>query len=55
MNEGAWMQLVLLTGWLILAASAFASYRMSWGQTIRMALLWAAIFTGAALVFDMIL
>ena len=54
MNEFGWVQLVALAGWLILAASAYASYRMNWGQTIRLALIWAGIFTAVGLLFSIV-
>jgi len=38
--------------WLALMGSAFASYRLGWGQTIRMALTWVAIFLGLYLVVE---
>lgn len=54
MNEYGWVQLVALGGWLILAASAYASYRMNWSQTIRLALIWAGIFTAVGLLFSIV-
>lgn len=46
MNEGAIVSLVTLLGWLILAGSAFASYRLDWSKTVKLALVWLAIFAG---------
>lgn len=54
MNEYAWVQIVALAGWLILAASAFASYRLNWSRTIRMALIWAGIFVAMGLLFSIL-
>ncbi|MFV0643381.1 MAG: hypothetical protein ACK5NN_02600 [Sphingomonadaceae bacterium] len=50
MNEFSLIHLITLTGWLILACSSLASYQLSWKSGIRMALIWATIFTGTALV-----
>lgn len=47
------IQLVALFGWLILAGSAFASYRLNWRESVRMALLWGGIFVTVALVFSL--
>lgn len=55
MNEYNWVHLVALGGWLILAASAFASYRMNWSQTVRFALIWAGIFLAVGLLFSMVM
>ena len=33
-------------GWLIVVGSALASYRLKWGQMLRMGLVWLAIFVG---------
>ena len=48
MNNLETMQIVALCGWLVLAASAFAGYRLSWKRSLVYALMWASIF---ALVF----
>lgn len=55
MNEHGAVQLVALFGWLILAGSAFASYRLGWKESVRMALLWAGIFTAVALLFSLVM
>lgn len=55
MNEYGWVQLVALGAWLILAASAFASFRMNWSQTVRLALIWAGIFLAIGLLFSMVM
>lgn len=54
MSEHGWVQIVALVGWLVLAASAYASYRMNWSQTIRLALIWAGIFVAVGLVFSIV-
>ncbi|KPP85441.1 MAG: hypothetical protein ACOCYR_02925 [Erythrobacter sp.] len=42
--------IVSLLGWLVIAGSALASYRLGWGQIARMALTWLAIFAGLFLL-----
>jgi hypothetical protein len=37
-------------GWLLLAGSALASFRLGWSRLAKMALVWAAIFTGLTLL-----
>jgi hypothetical protein len=49
------VQLVALLGWLILAGSAFASYRLGWKESVRMGLVWAGIFVAVALLFSMVM
>lgn len=46
-----WLQLVSLSGWLVLMLAVFASYRLEWRTTVRYALIWIAIFVGMALLF----
>lgn len=48
------VQVIALIGWLILAGSAFASYKMSWGKTARLALTWLAIFLGVFVVISLV-
>lgn len=38
--------------WLVIATSAFASHRLGWSATIRMVLVWVAIFAGLFLVVE---
>lgn len=47
------VQIVALLGWLLLAGSAFAGYRLGWKESIRMALIWAGIFVAVALAFSL--
>ncbi|MXO74058.1 hypothetical protein GRI40_02335 [Altererythrobacter aerius] len=54
MNEHGVVQLIGLGAWLILAASAVASFRMGWRKGVQMALVWAGIFTAVALLFSMV-
>lgn len=53
MNEYAAIQIVALIAWLVLAGSALASFRLGWKESVRMALLWAGIFTAVALLFSL--
>lgn len=46
MNEVAIISIVAMLGWLILAGSALASFRLGWSKIVQMALIWAAIFGG---------
>jgi hypothetical protein len=54
-NEFGVVQLVALLGWLILAGSAFASYRLGWKESVRMGLVWAGIFVAIGLLFSMVM
>lgn len=49
-TQGQLISLVALAGWLVLAVSGFASYRLGARQIVRMALVWAAIFLGGFLM-----
>ncbi|MEM6856266.1 MAG: hypothetical protein AAF559_00215 [Pseudomonadota bacterium] len=50
MSDVAIVSIISLLGWLVLAGSAFASYRLSWGKTAQLALVWLAIFAGLFLL-----
>jgi len=54
MSEMQAVQIVALVGWLILCATALASYRMDWKKGVKLALVWVAIFTGMALFIDLV-
>jgi hypothetical protein len=54
-SEFGAVQLVALVGWLILAGSALASYRLGWRESARMGLIWAGIFVAVGLVFSMVM
>ena len=54
MNEAQWVQMIALVGWLILCVGALASFRLSWKKSMRLALIWSAIFAGAALFIDLV-
>lgn len=38
--------IIASVGWLVLCGAALASYRLHWGQMLKMALVWLAIFFG---------
>lgn len=50
MSEGQIVQLVALIAWLVLVASAYASYKLEWWTTVKQAFIWASIFAGVTLV-----
>ncbi|NNF94508.1 MAG: hypothetical protein HKM91_07930 [Altererythrobacter sp.] len=54
MNEFQIVQIISLVGFLILAGSALASFKLSWSKALRMALIWGSIFSAVALFFSII-
>ena len=54
MNGDSLVGIIALLGWLILAGSALASYRLSWGKAAKLGLTWVAIFGGVFLLFYMV-
>ena len=54
MNEVAWISIVAMVGWLVLAGGALASFRLGWNKIIQLALLWFAIFAGLFVVADLL-
>ena len=54
MNEGAIISIVAMLGWLILAGSAMASFKLGWSKIVQLALLWLAIFVGLYVVADLL-
>ena len=53
MNDIAVIQIISLLGFLVLVGSAFASFRLGWGKTLRLVLIWLAIFAGLFLIADL--
>jgi len=49
-----WLSIVALTGWLVLALSAFRAHRVGARKTVVMALTWIAIILLVAGVFGMV-
>ncbi|AWW74785.1 hypothetical protein CD351_10155 [Erythrobacter sp. KY5] len=54
MSEGSIISIVALLGWLILAGSAIASFRLGWGKIAQLALVWLAIFAGLFVAADLL-
>ena len=54
MNEGSLISIVALIGWLVLAGSAMASFRLGWSRIAQLALMWLAIFGGLFLLVDLL-
>ena len=54
MSEIQIVQIISLVGFLILAGSALASFRLSWSKALRLALIWGVIFCAVALFFSII-
>lgn len=46
------LPIIASLAWLVLAVSAFASFRLGWSQTLKMALVWIAIFGGLFLIVE---
>ncbi|WP_298333584.1 hypothetical protein [uncultured Erythrobacter sp.] len=53
MNDGMIISIVAMLGWLILAASALASFKLGWGKMAQLALVWLAIFVGLFVIADL--
>lgn len=54
MNEGSLISIVALVGWLILAGSALASFRLGWSKILQLGLVWLAIFAGLFVAADLL-
>ena len=54
MNDGSLISIVALIGWLILAGSAMASFRLGWSKILQLALMWLAIFAGLFLAAQLL-
>ena len=48
------LSIVALCGWLALALSSYAAYRLNWKKSVIMVLVWAAIFVGATAIITLI-
>jgi hypothetical protein len=51
-SDGALISIVALVGWLVVAGSAFASYRLGWSKILQIAVIWVAIFAGLFVIAD---
>lgn len=52
MSSDLLLPLVTSAAWLVLVGSALASYRLGWGQMVKMALVWVAIFLGLYVIVE---
>ena len=46
-----WVSIVALAGWLVLSLSTLRARQMNARKTVTYALIWGAIFLGAAAIF----
>lgn len=53
MSEMTTVSLVAMIGWLLVMVMGFASFRLSWGKTAQLALIWLGIIIGLYLIADM--
>ncbi|MEP0391471.1 MAG: hypothetical protein ABJ205_01255 [Erythrobacter sp.] len=54
MNEGMIISIVAMLGWLILAGSALASFKLGWNKMAQLALVWLAIFAGLFVIAELL-
>lgn len=54
MSESSIISIVALLGWLILAGSAIASFKLGWAKIAQLALVWLAIFAGLFVAADLL-
>ncbi len=52
MNPDLALPIIASLAWLIVAGASLASFRLGWGQLLRMGLLWIAIFGAIFLVVE---
>ena len=52
MNPDLLLPIIASAAWLILAGAGLASFRLRWGQIVKMALVWVAIFLGLFLLVE---
>lgn len=52
MNGAAWVSIISLLAWLVLAISSFRAHRVGAGKTLVMGLAWISIFFLVAAVFS---
>ncbi|AUX69960.1 hypothetical protein CHX26_11090 [Porphyrobacter sp. HT-58-2] len=52
MSSDLLLPLVTSAAWLVLVGSALASHRLGWGQMLKMALVWVAIFLGLYVIVE---
>ncbi|ANU07963.1 hypothetical protein [Paraurantiacibacter namhicola] len=54
MNEGGWVSIIALLGWLFLAVGAWRSYQVSGKRAVTYILIWGCLFLTVALGFMLI-
>lgn len=54
MSGGQLVQLIAIFASLVLVASGFAAHRLSWSKGLRMALMWAGVFTIVTLFISIV-
>lgn len=52
MNPDLLLPIITSAAWLVLAGASLASFRLQWGQMIKMALAWVLIFLGLFAVVE---
>ena len=52
MNPDLLLPIITSAAWLVLAGASLASFRLQWGQMIKMALAWLVIFLGLFVVVE---
>ncbi|MFA9200991.1 MAG: hypothetical protein ACEQR8_07355 [Cypionkella sp.] len=55
MSEFGAVNLIALAACLVLAASAAASFRLGWAESVRLLLVWGGIFAAVFLIISMII
>ena len=50
MSEASIVQILALVAWLVLAASAYASYKLEWRTMVKQGLIWASLFAAVTLI-----
>lgn len=48
-GQDDWLRIIVLLATLAFVLSGFASYRLNWGKTLTLVLVWGAIITAVAL------
>jgi hypothetical protein len=51
-NGTAWVSIIALVGWLVLAIGSYRAHRIGAGKTLVMALAWLSIFFLVGAVFS---
>ena len=46
------LPIITSAAWLVLAGASLASFRLRWGQMVKMALAWVVIFLGLFVVVE---